>query len=87
MSDSPFSHMYRKSLDDPEAFWGAAAEEVEWTRRWEAVVDSSAEPVARWFVGGELNTCHNALDRHVEGGRAEQAALIYDSAVTGSTRM
>ncbi len=87
MSDLPFAEIYRQSLDDPDEFWGAAAEEIEWTRPWEAVLDRSATPAARWFVGGELNTCHNALDRHVEGGRAEQPALIYDSAVTGEARV
>ncbi|MEE8330580.1 MAG: propionyl-CoA synthetase [Acidimicrobiia bacterium] len=87
MSDSPFAAIYRRSLDDAEGFWGAAADEIDWARQWDAVLDRSATPAARWFVGGELNTCHNALDRHVENGRAEQAALIYDSAVTGDTRV
>ncbi len=87
MSDSPFAAIYRRSLDDAEGFWGAAADEIDWARQWDAVLDRSATPAARWFVGGELNTCHNALDRHVENGRAEQAALIYDSAVTGDIRV
>ena len=87
MSDLPFAAIYRGSLDDPDEFWGAAAGEIEWTRPWEAVLDRSATPAARWFIGGELNTCHNALDRHVEGGRADQPALIYDSAVTGEARI
>jgi propionyl-CoA synthetase len=78
--------MYRSSLDEPEDFWGAAAEQIQWAKSWDSVLDRLAAPAARWFVGGELNTCYNALDRHVEGGRAEQAALIYDSAVTGKTR-
>jgi len=86
MSESPFESIYRESLDDPAAFWGAAAAEIEWARPWDAVLDRSAKPAARWFVGGELNTCHNALDRHVDGGRAEQDALIYDSTVTGQAQ-
>jgi propionyl-CoA synthetase len=86
VSDSPFEAIYRRSLNDPEEFWGEAADEVEWVRPWDAVLDRSAAPAARWFVGGVLNTCYNALDRHIEGGRAEQAALIYDSAVTGEAR-
>ena len=57
MSDSPFAAIYRSSLDDPEGFWGAAADEIEWTRPWETVLDRSAAPAARWFIGGELNTC------------------------------
>jgi propionyl-CoA synthetase len=77
---------YQRSLADPEGFWGEAAEALVWSRRWEKVLDSSRAPFYRWFGGGELNACHNALDRHVEEGRAEQAALIYDSPVTGTTR-
>ena len=81
MSDSSFATIYRRSLNEPEEFWGAAEDEIEWTRPWDAVFDRSAAPAARWFIGGELNTCYNALDRHAEAGRAEQPALIYDSAV------
>jgi len=83
MSDPGFAATYRRSLDDPEEFWGEAAEEIDWVKPWSAVLDGSASPAARWFIGGELNTCYNAVDRHVERGRAEQTALIYDSAVTG----
>ncbi|MCP4303982.1 MAG: propionyl-CoA synthetase [bacterium] len=78
--------MYRRSLDDPEEFWASAAADIDWAKPWDTVVDTSALPAARWFVGGELNTCYNAVDRHVDGGRAEQAALIYDSATTGEVR-
>ncbi len=78
--------MYRRSLDEPEAFWAEAAAEIEWSKPWDVVLDASASPAARWFVGGELNTCYNALDRHVEAGRADQPALIYDSAVTDGSR-
>jgi propionyl-CoA synthetase len=74
--------IHRRSLADPESFWGEAAAAIEWERRWERVLDDSRAPLYRWFAGGRLNTCHNALDRHVEGGRAEQTALIYDSPVT-----
>ena len=81
-----FDEAHRKSLDDPHSFWGAAAEDLHWDRKWDQVLDETTEPVSRWFVGGELNTCYNALDRHVVGGRAEQAALIYDSPVTETQR-
>jgi propionyl-CoA synthetase len=57
---------------------------VAWTRRWDQVVDDSRPPFSRWFVGGETNTCYNAIDRHVEAGRGEQPALIHDSPVTGT---
>ncbi len=78
-----YDEAYRASLDDPEAFWGEAAERIDWVRRWDRVLDAEAEPAARWFVGGELNTAHNALDRHADGGRGDQLALVHDSAVTG----
>jgi propionyl-CoA synthetase len=77
---------YQRSLCDPEGFWAEAAEALVWSRRWDKVLDSSRPPFYRWFAGGELNACYNALDRHVENGRAEQVALIHDSPVTGSTK-
>ena len=80
-----FDEMYRRSLDDPEQFWAEAAAEIDWDEPWERVLDDSRAPFYRWFAGGRLNSCHNALDRHVEGGRADQLALIYDSPVTATT--
>jgi propionyl-CoA synthetase len=77
-----FDEMYRRSLDDPEGFWAEAAAAIDWVEPWEKVLDDSRAPFYRWFAGGRLNTCHNALDRHVERGRADQLALIYDSPVT-----
>jgi propionyl-CoA synthetase len=81
-----YERTYRWSLDDPAGFWGEAAKAVDWHRAPDAVFDGSNPPFTRWFVGGELNTCHNAVDRHVLGGRGEQPALIYDSPVTGQVR-
>ena len=80
-----FDEIYRRSLDDPEQFWAEAAAEIDWDEPWERVLDDSQAPFYRWFAGGRLNSCHNALDRHVEGGRADQLALIYDSPVTATT--
>src|SRR6185295_13735646 len=77
---------YRRSIEDPDTFWAEAARAVDWTRRPDRVLDDSNPPFYRWFTGGELNTCHNALDRHADGGRGQQAALIYDSPVTGVQR-
>ena len=77
-----FDTVYRHSLDDPEAFWGAAAEDIFWFKRWDRVLDDSKPPFYRWYPGGVTNTCYNALDRHVAEGRGDQAALIYDSPVT-----
>ena len=77
---------HRRSLDDPEGFWAEAARAIDWVRGPERVLDDSAAPFYRWFSDGELNTCWNAVDRHVHGGRAQQAALVYDSPVTNTTR-
>lgn len=76
--------MYRQSIEDPEAFWGHAAEEVFWEKRWNKVLGNSSGPYYRWFEGGVLNTCQNCLDLHVERGKGEHTALIYDSPVTST---
>jgi propionyl-CoA synthetase len=75
-----------RSLKDPAGFWGEAAETVHWHKRWEKVLDDSRAPFYRWFAGGEMNTCYNALDLPIEKGRGHQPALIYESPVTNSTR-
>ena len=80
-----YEDAYRRSMDDSEGFWGDVAEDVRWIKKWDQVLDSSNKPFYRWFSGGELNTCFNAVDRHVEEGRGDQLALIYDSPVTGNT--
>ena len=77
--------VHRRSLADREGFWLEAAEAVDWTRRPTRALDDSQPPFYRWFPDGELNTCVNALDRHVAAGRGDQAALLYDSPVTGTT--
>jgi propionyl-CoA synthetase len=81
-----YEETFRRSLAERERFWAEAAQAVRWEKRWEKVLDESRPPFYRWFVGGRLNIADNALDRHVEGGRAEQAALVYDSPVTGTKR-
>jgi propionyl-CoA synthetase len=78
-----YEEVYARSLSDPEGFWGEVAEGITWSKKWDKVLDSSHPPFYRWFTGAEMNTCYNALDRHVENGRGDQAALIYDSAVVG----
>jgi propionyl-CoA synthetase len=78
-----YQELYRESLENPETFWGRAASELDWAKRWDQVLDGGDAPFYEWFRGGEINTCHNALDRHCEAGRGDQAALIYDSPVTG----
>jgi propionyl-CoA synthetase len=78
-----YAETYRRSLAEPEAFWAEAAEAIDWERRWDRVLDDSRPPFYRWFAGARLNTCWNALDRHVAAGNGERLALIWDSPVTG----
>ncbi len=84
-NEKNYTDIYSKSMEDPEGFWGEVAEDIHWEKKWDTVLDRSNPPFYRWFAGGELNTCYNALDRHVENGRADQLALIYDSPVTSGT--
>jgi propionyl-CoA synthetase len=80
-----YQEAFDRSINDPEGFWGDAAEEITWFKRWDKVLDDSNKPFYRWFKGGVVNTCYNAIDRHVEAGHGERLALIYDSPVTGNT--
>jgi propionyl-CoA synthetase len=77
-----YDEAYRRSLADPDGFWGEAAEHIHWFRRWDRVLDNDKPPFSRWFVGAETNIAYNALDRHVAAGRGDQAALLYESPVT-----
>jgi len=86
ISPVPYDQVYHRSLEVPEEFWAEAAEGIDWWRRWDRVLDRARPPFFRWFPGGILNTCYNALDRHVEEGRGDQIALIYDSPVTRTIR-
>jgi propionyl-CoA synthetase len=79
------NEVYRQWVQDPEGFWAEAGQAIHWYRGWERVLDSSRAPFYRWFPGAMVNTCYNAIDWHVEHGRADQAALIYDSPVTGTS--
>ena len=80
---SEYEATYSRWQADPEGFWAEAARALDWDAPWTAVLDQSRPPFARWFPGGRLNTCHNALDRHVAAGRGDQVALIYDSPLAG----
>ena len=81
-----YDEVYQRSLSDPEGFWGEAAQAIHWDKPWDKVLDDSRPPFYRWFAGGMLNTCFNAVDRHVAAGRGEQIAIIHDSPVTQSQR-
>jgi len=78
-----YRRVWQHSIENPSEFWGDAARAIDWFTQPKAVLDDSDAPHYRWFAGGELNTCFNALDRHVNAGRGDQTALIYDSPVTG----
>ncbi len=81
-----YAEVYRRSLADPEGFWLEAAHAIDWARPPSRALDDARAPLYRWFDDGELNTCHNALDRHVAAGVGSRTALIYDSAYSGERR-
>jgi propionyl-CoA synthetase len=80
-----YETQWRASLDDPEGFWLRAAEALDWHRAPTRALEAQP-PLYRWFPDGELNVCHNALDRHVDAGHGARPALVYDSPVTGTVR-
>jgi len=81
-----YASFYRRSLEEREAFWAEEAARIEWRKPFGEVLDFSEPPFARWFVGGETNLCHNAVDRHLEG-RGEGTAIVYTSTETGERRV
>jgi propionyl-CoA synthetase len=81
-----YSEAFNESIKDPASFWGRAAEEVAWKKPYDQVLDSSKPPFYKWFPGGELNTCYNALDLHIEEGFGDRTAVIYDSPVTDTVK-
>ena len=82
---SSYQQAYDQSLSDPAGFWGEAAKLVKWDKAPKVILDDSNVPLYRWFSDGMLNTCYNALDRHVIDGRADQPAVIHESAITGKS--
>ncbi|MFV0459040.1 MAG: propionyl-CoA synthetase [Actinomycetales bacterium] len=86
MVNDAYALAYARSLNDPDGFWGDAAAGVSWIKAPTVVLDDSNPPMYRWYPDGVLNTCYNALDRHVIEGRADQPAVVYDSAVTDDSR-
>jgi propionyl-CoA synthetase len=83
---NPYDEAYAKSINNPDGFWGKIAEDCHWYKKWGKILDDSNLPFYRWFTGGEINTCYNALDVHIADGRGHQAALIYDSPVTNTIK-
>ncbi len=78
--------VYRRSIENRDQFWAEAAGAIHWDHKWTQVLDEGEAPFYKWFPGGKLNTCYNALDYHVDRGRGKQTALIYDSPVTDTVR-
>ncbi len=85
-AEAAYRAVHARSLADPQGFWGEAARAVEWIAEPRTVFDPALGAYGRWFVGGICNVCHNAVDRHVNEGRGQQAAILYDSPVTGTKR-
>ncbi|MCR9090539.1 MAG: propionyl-CoA synthetase [Algiphilus sp.] len=87
MATGEYPREHARSMNDPEGFWAEKAEALVWDRKWDQVLShDDPDGAPRWFVGGRLNTCYNAVDRHVDAGRGDAIALIHDSPVTGQTR-
>ncbi|XP_058841649.1 acyl-CoA synthetase short-chain family member 3, mitochondrial isoform X3 [Acipenser ruthenus] len=84
ISSELYNQAFSSSIQDPEKFWSEAAQSITWFEQWSKTLDNSNPPFTKWFVDGKLNICYNAIDRHVENGRGDQTAIIYDSPVTGS---
>ena len=63
---NPYEIAHNQSMEDPNGFWGAAAEDCHWYKKWDKVLDDTNKPFFRWFSGGEMNTCYNAVDYHIE---------------------
>ena len=80
-----YAEAHARSINDPDGFWAEAAEDIVWIKKWDKVLDDSNKPFYRWFTGGVVNTCYNALDRHVDEGNGDRLAVIYDSPVTDNT--
>ena len=81
---SRYHDTYAAWQSDPESFWAEAAAGIDWVKPWDKVFDADSGAFGRWFTEAECNTCHNAVDRHVANGRADQPAIIYDSPITGA---
>ncbi len=86
LMEMDYQTAFRRSMDEPESFWAEAAEALVWERKWDSVLNDSEAPFYHWFSGGQINTCYNAIDRHLVAGRRNKPAIYYDSAMTGTKR-
>jgi propionyl-CoA synthetase len=83
---SKYQETFNRSLSNPDEFWSEAADKVKWIKKFDKVVHCERKPFYRWFKGGKINTCYNALDRHIEEGNGDRTALIFDSAMTNTKK-
>ncbi|XP_014215554.1 acyl-CoA synthetase short-chain family member 3, mitochondrial [Copidosoma floridanum] len=81
-----YEETFGRSIENPEEFWAEVGQCIEWSKPWRKVLDNSNVPFTKWFVGGETNACHNAIDRHVAAGLGAKTALIHDSPMTQTVR-
>jgi len=81
-----YKEVFAESISNKEEFWSKAALDVRWTKKFDQVLFEDKKPFYKWFKGGKINTCFNALDRHVEEGNGDRAALIFDSAMTNTKK-
>uniref|UniRef100_A0A3Q4GUM4 Acyl-CoA synthetase short-chain family member 3, mitochondrial n=1 Tax=Neolamprologus brichardi TaxID=32507 RepID=A0A3Q4GUM4_NEOBR len=86
-SDAAYSRVFAAARDNPEKFWADVGRDIKWFEPWSKTLHVEDPVFPNWFVGGKLNMCYNAVDRHVESGRGEQPAIIYDSPVTGTKQI
>lgn len=83
-SSPQYEAEYHQSIVNPEEYWANIAQDVVWTKKWDKVLDNSNPPFTKWFPGGEISLCYNAVDRHVDDGFGDQPAIIWDSPITGA---
>ncbi|XP_066158659.1 acyl-CoA synthetase short-chain family member 3, mitochondrial [Euwallacea fornicatus] len=86
LNNNNYEKVFKESIENPESFWASIGTLITWAKPWKKVLDNSREPFTKWYVGGEINACYNAVDRHVEAGHGSRVALIYDSPGTGVSR-
>ena len=79
-----YKEQYLRSINDPEGYWGEVSSNTVWFKPWDKVLDNSNPPFTKWFVGGKLNMCYNAVDRHISEGKGDRNAIIWDSPITQS---
>ena len=83
---SDFEKIYIESIKNPEEFWKKVADDMFWFKKPSKILNKSNPPFYKWYEDGVTNTCYNALDFHIDNGRGDRTALIYDSPITGSKK-